>query len=406
MSSTDLLQAPLAATLDAVPDAARQRRARWATRAQFWALGLFSGVWGVHILSVKTTYVLSEMALSMVLLAAAAGAVASLLVAGRLVGALGPRRTAMAGAVVMGLMLALTLHWGHLALLLVAMLVFGAAGSLYDVAINTEGSALEAMSGRPIMGNLHGSFSIGGMAGAALAGLMLRAGWSAQLQLAVVGAVVSLWVLWSARGMLPAHAQPAPDTPAAAFAWPTGRLLLIGLLIFAGMSAEGAMYDWSVLYLKQEVGMTQAQAAWGYAAFSGAMAAARFGGDALRARLSEARLLRTGALLSALSMAVVLLLRHEWLSLAGFALVGAGLALVVPILYNAATRVPGTTRAASIAAVSSIGYCGFMIGPPLIGALAHGLSLSWALGVVVLAAAVLAWGSRYVPEAPQPAPPH
>lgn len=397
MTHPDPIEATLAVSIDGQPDEQQLRRARWATRAQFAALGVLSGAWGVHIPSVKSTYALSEATLSLVLLAAASGAVASLFFAGRIVGWLGARGAAMCSAAVMGSMLALALHWPSLTWLLPSMLLFGAAMSLFDVAINTEGSALEAMAGRPVMSNLHGSFSVGGMAGAVLTAFLIRANWPPAGQLLVIGGAVALWVLWSARGMLRTHPQSEQDEPQALFAWPRGTLLVLGLLIFAGMSAEGTMYDWCVLYLKQEVGMPQSQAAWGYAAFSAAMAVARFGGDALRMRHGERQLLRAGGGMTALAMALVLLARDPWVSLAGFAIVGAGLALVVPILYNAATRVPGTTRAAAIASVSSIGYSGFMVGPPLIGGLAQTTSLSWALSVVVVAALVLAWGARYVP---------
>ena len=143
--------------------------------------------------------------------------------------------------------------------------------------------------------------------------------------------------------------------------------------------------------------MPQADAAMGYAAFAGAMAASRFGGDALRARYSERTILFVGATLAAVSMAVVLLVAVPWVALVGFALVGAGVAPVAPILFNAATRVPGVSRAAAIASVTSIGYSGFMVGPPLIGALAHATSLTAALAVVVVGATCLAVGARKVP---------
>jgi predicted MFS family arabinose efflux permease len=187
-------------------------------------------------------------------------------------------------------------------------------------------------------------------------------------------------------------------TPQAHFAWPRGPLLVIGLLILAGMTAEGAMYDWCVLYLQQELGQPQSQAALGYAVFSASMAASRFGGDALRARFDEALLLRWGATLAAAAMAVVLLSAHPVVAWLGFAVVGAGLALVAPILFSAAARVPGVSPAAAIASVTSVGYSGFMLGPPLIGALATASSLTWALGVVVLACALLAWGAGKVPS--------
>jgi predicted MFS family arabinose efflux permease len=239
-------------------------------------------------------------------------------------------------------------------------------------------------------------FSIGAMAGAALTGALLRADVPPRVQLAAISVVLVAGVALAARGMLEAHPAPAADEPQAHFAWPRGLLMVIGLMIFAGMSAEGVMYDWCVLYLKQEVGMPQDVAAMGYAAFAGAMALARFGADTLRARYPEQLLLRSGAALSAVAMTMVLVSGDPTFSIVGYALVGAGLAPVVPILFNAAARVPGTSRAAAIAAVSSIGYTGFLIGPPLIGGIAQAVSLTAAMFVVVVAAGLLAMGARSV----------
>lgn len=398
MSVTDP-QVPVAPqALDEAVDAATLRRAIWATRLQFLAIGLFSGAWGVHIPSVKARYDLNEATLALVLMSGAVGAVLSLLVAGRVIGRLGPRRTATLAALAIGALLALVLQWPSLVLLVVAMLAFGAFGSLFDVSINTEGSALEAMGKRAIMGNLHGMFSLGGMLGAAITGAMLRLQWTPDAQMAGVGLFIAVWVSLSARGMLRAHPVSDADEPGAHFAWPRGTLLVIGLLIFAGMCSEGVMYDWSVLYLKQELHMPQSQAAWGYAAFSAAMALTRFSGDWLRMHVRERVLLQVGGGTSAIAMAVLLLVQNPWLSLLGYALVGAGVAQVVPILFNAATRVPGTTRAAAIAAVSSIGYGGFMVGPPLIGSIAHNSSLTLAMSVVVFTSGALALWAQRVPE--------
>jgi fucose permease len=323
--------------------------------------------------------------------------VVSLFIAGRVIGALGARRTSLLTGLVLAAMLGLALIWPGVVWLMAASLCFGAAMSVFDVAINAEGTALEREGGRPVMGNLHGCFSLGAMAGAAMAALMLRADVAPPLQLALVGLVIAGVIRAVNAGML--DARPAPPPGGAEqrhFAWPHGLLLVIGLLIFAGMTAEGVMYDWCVLYLEQEVGMPQDQAALGYAAFAGAMAAARFGGDHLRARFTEALLLRASASLAALAMAVVLVSGDPWVSMIGYTFVGAGLAPIVPILYTAASRVPGTSSAAAIAAASSIGYSGFLVGPPLIGAIAHGWSLTIAMSVVVVAASCLAIGARKV----------
>lgn len=373
-------------------------RARSATRLEFMVLGVLAGTWGAHIPSVKLHYGLSEGMLSLVLFAAAAGTVLSLLVAGRIVGRVGARAVTAGAALAMSGTLASALHHPGVASLLVAMVGFGAAMSLFDVAINTEGSALETLMDRPVMSNLHAMFSVGGMTGAAVAAWLFAGAVAPATQLFAVCAITAFMAVVAARGMLPAHAGASDDAASAHFAWPKGKLLVIGILVFAGMTAEGVMYDWSVLYLRQDVGLSPAWAAAGYAVFSAAMALSRFAGDALRSRFHEQLLVRSGAAVAAISMTVVLLAAEPWIAFVGFTLIGAGLAPVAPILFNAATRVPGVSRAAAIAAVTSIGYGGFMIGPPLIGSIATMASLPLALGVVVLAAALLVRGARHVPE--------
>lgn len=370
-------------------------RARWSTRAQFVVLGIVSGAWGAHIPSVKQHYGLNEASLSMTLLACAIGVLFSLFFVGRIVARLSARISALIGGLLVCAALSCILLAPGFAFALPIAFLFGASASLFDVSINAEGTELEHVGKRQIMGNLHGMFSTGGMAGAALVATLLGAGVEPWQQLAMISASMAVVVAVASFGMLETHSS--GDEPKQHFAWPRGLLLILGLLALAGMVAEGAMYDWGVLYLKQEIGMPQAEAAMGYAVFSAAMALARFSTDALRRRFSERRLLFAGGCVAAMSMSMVLLSRNAPLAFVGFALVGAGLALVVPILFSAATRVPGVSRAAAIASVSSIGYAGFMVGPPVIGGLAHASSLSVALTVVVLGAALLAYGSRFVP---------
>ncbi|MEO8754379.1 MAG: MFS transporter [Casimicrobiaceae bacterium] len=364
------------------------------------ALGVVVGTWGTHIPSVKARYALSEATLSLVLLAVAVGTVLALFIAGRIVGRLGARKSSAFAALSMCLLLGGALEYPSVAALLPAMVIFGASMSLFDVAINTEGSELESLSGRAIMSNLHGMFSVGGMTGAALTSGLLHIGASPHAQLFGVCGGIAIVAFIASRGMLETHTGGGESGDKAQFAWPRGLLLIIGILIFAGMTAEGVMYDWSVLYLKQDVGMPQARAALGYATFAAAMALSRFGGDTLRSRYSEQAVLRVGATIAAFAMSVVLITGNPVVAFVGFALVGAGIAPVAPILFNAATRVPGVSRAAAIASVTSVGYSGFMVGPPLIGAIATATSLTVALVVVVLAAGLLAYGARFVPLGP------
>jgi MFS family permease len=375
----------------------RLRRARWATRAQFAALGIVAGVWGVHVPSVKSAYALDERSLAAVLLATSVGSVIALFVAGRIVGRFGTARATVGAAAAFTVALALALHLPSVAVLLPVMVLFGAGESVYDVGINAEGTALETMSGRPIVSGLHGMFSAGAMLGSASAAAMLRAQLSASVQLTVVAATVLTIVVIAARWLLTERVPASHD--AVHFAWPRGTLLLLGILVMSGMMAEGVMYNWSVLYVAQELATPQEQAAMAYVSFAGATALTRFVGDTIRARVSERTILFAGPTLSAISMALVIAIARPWAAYAGFALVGAGLATIVPILYNAATRVEGVSRAAAIASISSIGYVGFMIGPPIIGGIAHATTLSWAMGTLVVASLIVAVGAAKVPTA-------
>jgi MFS family permease len=385
----------------------RLSRARWATRAQFLNLGCIAGVWGVHIPSVKARYALDERTLAAALLATSVGSLLTLAIAGPIVGRLGPRYASAMAGIGFCIALASSLLMPGLLTLCCAMLLLGMSESVFDVSINAEGSTLEKLSGRAIMSGFHGMFSVGAMIGSAVAAVMLRLDVPAWMQLCGVAALVAVSVVIASQRMLTEHPRAADDQ--AHFTWPRGTLLLIGMLICCGMLAEGVMYNWSVLYVKQELHTSQSFAAVGYVSFAAATAAMRFAGDWVRARMPERQMLLAGPALAAVAMLLVVLIATPWMAMLGFALVGVGLATVVPILYNAATRVPGVSPAAAIASVSSIGYVGFMIGPPIIGGIAHASSLTIAMGFLSVASMILVLGSRRVPEAPPrgtaPAPP-
>ncbi|KAF1045796.1 MAG: Inner membrane protein YbjJ [Xylophilus sp.] len=369
----------------------RDRAATHAARAQFFCVGFAFATWGVHIPTVRARYGLDEAGLGIALLAAGVGSLAGLTQAGRAIGRWGPRAVIVAGAAGMCLGLALLLAMPGTAALFGLLVLFGAANGLIDVAVNAEASALEERRGRPLMSGIHGMFSIGGMAGALAGGVLLR--WP-QAHLAGVAAVLLLAMGLVARHLLPPVEHAGDEAAAHGFHLPRGALLLLGGLAGLGLIAEGAMYDWSVLYRHQELGSPQEQAALAYASFSAAMALTRFVGDPVRARVAPATLLRGSAALAAAAMAVLLLVSHPWVARAGFALVGVGFANVVPVLFAAASKVPGVPPAHGIAQVASLGYLGFMTGPPVIGFVAHATSLATGLWLVVLFAVVLAATAR------------
>jgi fucose permease len=276
--------------------------------------------------------------------------------------------------------------------LLTLMLVYGIAAALFDVAINDEASAIERAAQRPLMSGFHGMFSLGGMAGAAAWSFLAAAGVSPPLHLAAAAGVLAAAAIGASAFMLrhERHGMPGGSP----LSIPHGRLLLLGLLAAMGLIGEGAMYDWSVLYLRQELGSPAGVASLGYASFSAAMAAGRFAGDWVRARTAPISLLRMSGALGAIGMAVALAVPNPGAALAGFALVGLGFANVVPVLFSAAGQVPGVAPAHGIAAVSSVGYFGMMAGPPTIGFIAQAHSLTAGLLVVIAFALVVAAFSR------------
>lgn len=380
----------------AIPIPIPIQRAAWSVRAAFFLSGALFATWGVQVPALKSHYALGEQALAVALLAAGAGAILALSLAGRLVPRWGARALVAVTGLVCAALLAALLWPSTYALLLLLMALFGVAASLFDVAINTEANALEQRSGRTLMSGFHAYFSLGGMAAAAAGSAALKAGWSPQLHLGVAAALAVGVVALSAAGMLPLdpadRAQGADAAPH--FSLPRGPLLLLGLLAALGLEAEGAMYDWSVLFLVQERAADPALAALAYAAFTGAMALGRFGGDAVRARVPACPLLQGCGLLAAAGMSLALLWPQPQVALVGFAVVGLGLANVVPVLFSASARLPGIGAAQGIAAVSAMGYAGLMVGPPLIGFIAERSSLALGLSTVVAFALVLAAAAR------------
>jgi len=371
---------------------------RWASRTQFFCAGFIFATWGVHIPTVKAHYGIDEAQLGLALLAAGVGALLGLSQAGRGIGRHGARLVCgVCGTIYAVLLTGLVAMPGFLGLLGLLVL-FGLVTSVFDVAINTEAAQLELLDGRPLMSGMHGMFSLGVMAGALSGGAALAAGLPAQEHLLLVAGAMLLAMALATTRMLPrslAATRGDAQDAAGGFRLPRGTLAVLGALAALGLIAEGAIYDWSVLYLQQELGSPQQQAALAYGSFSAAMAAARFGGDALRHRFEPAVLVRGSALLAAVSMTLVLLTSSPWVALAGFAGVGIGFANVVPILFAASARVPDVAPAQGIASVSAVAYLGFMTGPPVIGFLARIGSLTLALFVVVAFALALALAARH-----------
>jgi fucose permease len=244
------------------------------------------------------------------------------------------------------------------------------------------------------MSSLHGLFSLGGLVGAAGAGLGMSLG-VGDVQHVTIITLLSVLVVVSVLPWLVPSPLPQ-DSRGPTFVRPTGVLLGLGILAFFGLLTEGAMADWSAVYLHDILGSDSATAATGFAACSLTMAAGRFGGDYLVNRFGAGQLLRISGTLAAVGLSGGLLIGEPITAILGFGLVGLGISNIIPILFSAAGRLEGVQAGTALAAVATTGYCGFLAGPPLIGLAAEITSLPVALGIVSASCALIALGAGVV----------
>jgi fucose permease len=232
------------------------------------------------------------------------------------------------------------------------------------------------------MSSFHGIFSVGGLAGAAVAALAARVGLDPELHLGLVAAALLVLAIVAIPHLLPAGVDAGSDGPS--FATPSRPLAVLGVIAFCVLLSEGAVGDWSAVYLEDRLGTSASLAALGYTAFALTMAAGRLGGDRLTQRLGPVAIVRWGGVLVAIGLGIGLLIEHPAAAIFGFAAVGAGLAVAFPVLLSAAGGTPGISTGTAIAAVATAGYTGFLVGPPLIGVIAEVIGLRAGLVVVVL----------------------
>ena len=380
--------------------AAAPRSARVAVAAFFALAGIAFGSWVSRIPEVKEKLGLDPGQLGLALLGMAVGAVVAMPTTGWLIARWGSRRVCETAGILACLTLLLPVLAPSGPALFVALMLFGSAYGVMDVSMNTQAAAVEALYARPIMSSFHGVFSVGGLVGAATAGLVTGLGVAPVPHLAAVAALLLVVALLARRDLLSPSGEGHDGGPA--FARPNRALAGVAAIAFCVLLAEGAVSDWSAVYLTSVVGTAASVAAAGFAAFSVTMAAGRFAGDGLALRFGPAGVVRIGGVLTALGLALALLVRQPVPAIAGFLLVGAGLAGAFPIALSAAGRTPGFAPGTAIAAVATTGYCGFLVGPPSIGFVAHLAGLPAGLGLVALLAVAMVLLANTVEGAPEP----
>ncbi|MGW4383937.1 MFS transporter [Kitasatospora sp. NPDC004531] len=365
--------------------------ARLALTAFFTVDGFLFAAWVVRIPDVRAQVAASHSALGLALLCVSAGAVATMAVVGRLCLRFGSRPVTVAAVAVFSLAVALPAHTRSVLALGAVLLLFGAGYGAANVAMNSAAVDLVAELRRPVMPSFHAGYSLGGLLGAAVGGLLagrLSAGWALALSAALGLAVTA--VAGAALLRAPA-ARPRPvNAPAPSGTSPvSGRtrllVVLLGLTALCTAYGEGALADWATLHLTDDVHASAALAATGYAAFAFAMTAGRLSGTWLAERLGPTRVVLLGGLTACAGMATAALAPSVPAALAGFVLVGLGLANVFPLAIARAGEAGGPQ---GVATASTPGYAGMLVGPPVIGFLADATSLPLALLTVAATSAL------------------
>ncbi|WP_404305479.1 MFS transporter [Neorhodopirellula lusitana] len=393
--------------------------ALWAVRGLFCLNGFLYATWATRIPAIQAHFQMSHATLGAALMLMALGALIAMPSAGWLCSRFGSRPVAAVSLFVYLLGLPLIALMPSMSTMLMALFIFGIGHGTLDVSMNVQAVEVERRWHKPVNSSIHALWSVGGLAGAVVGSLISLGGLDVHWHFTMVTALLSLATLPIITRLLvddepsdaasknsagdnssvTAHNHSGEDIltgKATASRYQRFSVVLLGVIAFCIMAGEGAMADWSAVLLNKVLGVNEGIAALGYATFAIMMACGRFAGDGLSSRLGPTKQVRVSGVIATLGVLLVVTSTHVATALAGFALIGGGFATIVPAVFSACGRLEGIPAGVALASVSTIGYFGFLLGPPMIGFIAEWLSLRIALGclsattfaVVLLASAL------------------
>jgi MFS family permease len=382
------------------------RSAWWGTLILFLVHGLIVGTWVSRIPAIKNALHLNDAVLGLTLLSSAAGALCTIPITGSLISRFGSKRVTSISSIAFCLAVALMgLAW-NAPTLAVALFIFGGFAAAMDVSMNAQGVEVEKALRRPTMSRFHAMFSLGAMAGAGIGGWIAVRDVMPILHFAGSGLLNLITILAAIRLLLPAQTQvTAPEHRLPLRNLPS-VLIALSAIGFCILLSEGAMSDWTAVYYRQILHTGPGIAAEGYAVFSAAMAIFRFFGDSITACLGPFHTVRAGCLVAAAGLSWTLSIHLPAWGLPGLAITGAGLSVVIPLVFGGGGRVPGVSPGPGIATVTGIGYIGFIVGPPTIGFVSQLVTLRYALAIVVACCLTAAYLSRFMGILTPAFPPH
>ncbi|GFM82695.1 MFS transporter [Pseudomonas cichorii] len=358
----------------------KARQEQSSTRIAFFIAGFSVASWAPLVPYAKARVGLDDGTLGLLLLCLGMGSILSMPLAGALASRYGCRRLLVISTLLICLCLPLLATVSSLPLLVATLFLFGASMGGVDCTANIQAVIVERASGKTMMSGFHGLFSLGGIVGAAGVSALLSLGASPMIAMLVVVVLTLIALAKAAPHLLPYGSQ--SDGPS--FAIPRGVVLFIGLLCFTVFLAEGAMLDWSAVFLSSLRGVETSYAGLGYAVFAVTMTLGRLFGDAVVRRVGSNRVIILGGLCAASGLAIATLVPAWEAALLGYALVGAGCSNIVPVCYSAVGRQKTMPESVAIPAITTVGYAGILVGPAAIGFIAHVSSLELAFMIVAV----------------------
>lgn len=361
----------------------QNRLHRIAVSIFFFIAGLTGASWASRIPDIKTTLQLSEAALGGVLFAVPVGQLISLPLSGWLISRFGSRQLLIYASIFFPLtliMLALAATTWQLVLIL---FFFGLWGNLFNISMNTQAVGIESLYGRSIMASFHGLWSLAGFTGAALGNFFVSGNISPVIHFSVIGLLITFLITFFYKYTLPENGN-ADAAETKLFVRPDKTVLLLGFIGFCCMLCEGSMADWSGIYFQNVINSPAKYITLGYVSFMATMATGRFIGDWLITKFGVQKILQFSGILIAGGLALIILFPVFKLAITGCLLVGVGVSCVVPMVYALAGKSKTMSPQFALAAVSTISFLGFLIGPPMIGFIAQVSNLRWSFTVVAL----------------------
>ncbi len=369
--------------------------AKRATRLIFLVAGIGMSAWAPMVPYAKARLGLDDAQLGLALLAFGGGSMLSMPFVGWLAHRLGNRTLIVASGLLMCLALPALALVPDMAALIAVLLYFGVVLGAVDVSMNAHAVDVERMDGGRLMSGFHGLFSVGGLTGSGVMSALLALGVPLIVAASVMAVMLAGVVMWLRHDLL--NDAPSADAPPKEpLTMPHALAWLLGLLCFVSFLAEGSMLDWSAVFMRDFRGVSPASAGFGYAFFSVAMALGRLTGDRIVGRFGPVWTMRIGAALAAAGFLMAAVVSSAAMSIVGFVLIGIGASNIVPVMFSAAGRLPGTPPAIAIATVTTLGYVGLLSGPALIGVVAHVSNLAVAFGGVAALLVLVSLSARIV----------